>query len=366
MSMTAVANAQQGSADVGSSSTLMSSMIVSALRDEGVAWNRYVEGHPEGTVEHLAEWRTIFADVFGQDPLYLTARRDEQIVGVLPLVRFKSLLFGRSLVSVPYANYAGLLTSDSAASNALVREATTLGRAFGATHVELRNTSRHCSELMARQHKVGARLRLPSTAPVLWTDLDRKVRNQIRKAQKEGLTTELGGAEKLEEFYDVFATNMRDLGTPVFPRRLFSAVFDVFGPRVRLFLVRRGRTTMAAGISLAWRDMVLVPWASSLREYRPLSPNMLLYWSMIESAIASGASVFDFGRSTRGGGTHQFKRQWGAEDVPLHWEYVLLSTDSLPDHGTSNPRMEFFIRTWQRLPVPVTRWLGPHVIRNVP
>jgi serine/alanine adding enzyme len=366
MLMTAVANARDSCADAGSSSTPMTSLTVSALRDDGVAWNHYVEGHPEGTVEHLAEWRTIFRDVFGQEPLYLTARRDEQIVGVLPLVKFKSLLFGRSLVSVPYANYAGLLTSDAAASDALVREATTLGRAFGATHVELRNTSRHCRELLARQHKVGARLRLPSDAQALWTALDRKVRNQVRKAQKEGLTTEVSGAEKLDEFYDVFATNMRDLGTPVFPRSLFSTVFDVFGPRVRVFLVRRGGATMAAGISLAWREMVLVPWASSLREYRPLSPNMLLYWSMIESAIAGGAAIFDFGRSTRDGGTHHFKQQWGAEDVPLHWEYVMLSKDSLPDHGTSNPRMEFFIRAWRRLPVAVSRWLGPHVIRQVP
>jgi lipid II:glycine glycyltransferase (peptidoglycan interpeptide bridge formation enzyme) len=123
---------------------------------------------------------------------------------------------------------------------------------------------------------------------------------------------------------------------------------------------------MAAGISLVWRDTVLVPWASSLREHRPLSPNMLLYWAMIESAIAGGATVFDFGRSSRDGGTHLFKRQWGAEDVPLHWEYILLTKDVLPDQGASNPRLELFIRAWKHLPVGVSRWLGPRVIRNVP
>ena len=194
--MTAVADARDSSANNGPLSTVVPSVRVSPLSDDGVAWNRYVEGHPEGTVEHLAEWRTIFAIVFRQDPVYLMAQRGDHIVGVLPLVKFKSLLFGRSLVSVPYANYAGLLTSDRAAADALVREATSLGRAFGATHVELRNTSRQCTDLIERQHKVGARLALPAKADGLWTALDRKVRNQIRKAQKEGLATETGAARK--------------------------------------------------------------------------------------------------------------------------------------------------------------------------
>jgi FemAB-related protein (PEP-CTERM system-associated) len=310
-------------------------------------------------------WKRVFADVFGQEAVYLEARQGNDLVGVLPLVRFRSRLFGRLLVSLPYANYAGLLTSMPEASRALIAGATQMATEFGASYVELRGARRHLAELPVRTHKVGSRLRLPQQVDKLWASIDRKVRNQIRKAQKEGLEVEQGGVEKVDEFYAVFARNMRDLGTPVFPKRLFEHVLQSLRTG-GIFIVRLRSLPVAGGIALGWRDVVLVPWASSLKEYRHLSPNMLLYWSMIEAATQNRYSTFDFGRSTRDSGTHHFKRQWGAEDVPLNWEYVLVGRETVPANDASNQRLQAFVAAWKRLPVPVTRWLGPKVIRHVP
>jgi FemAB-related protein (PEP-CTERM system-associated) len=332
--------------------------------DDG--WDRYVEQHPDGTCDHLWRWREIFQGVFGHECAYLTAHRDGTIVGVLPLVRFKSRLFGRFLVSVPFLNYGGVLASDPEAAAALLEYARETGRAFGASHVEFRHRARQYDELPFRQHKIGMRLDLPQSADVLWNRVDRKIRNQVRKAQKEQLTVDDGGAELVDDFYAVFATNMRDLGTPVYAKSLFAETLRAFPDRARVHVVRREGRPVAAGVTIACAQTVLVPWASSLREFRHLSPNMLLYWRMLEYSIGRGASVFDFGRSSPGGGTHHFKQQWGAVETPLHWEYVLLNRSAPPDQGPGNPRFSLAIEAWKRLPLWVANAVGPRVVRNVP
>jgi FemAB-related protein (PEP-CTERM system-associated) len=314
----------------------------------------------------LWAWRETFKQVFGHDSVYLSARRHGVIVGVLPLVLFRSRLFGRSVVSVPFLNYGGLLIDAPDVAQALVQRAREVGRKFRAAHVELRHTRRQVSELPYRQHKIALVRTLPATVDALWTETDRKVRNQVRKAQKERLVPVVGGAELVDEFYRVFAENMRDLGTPVYSKRLFQDVLARFAGQARVFLVRRDGQTMAAAIAMTFRDTVLVPWASSLREFRHLCPNMLLYWAMLERAVQDGMKRFDFGRSTPGAGTHQFKLQWGASETPLYWEYLLLTRSSAPDHGPANPKFTRAIDLWRRCPLWLTNAVGPHIVRGIP
>jgi FemAB-related protein (PEP-CTERM system-associated) len=159
---------------------------------------------------------------------------------------------------------------------------------------------------------------------------------------------------------------MRDLGTPVYGREFFDRVLAEFPEAARVHVVRKGDTPVAAGITYAWRDVIENPWASSLREYRALCPNNLLYWSMIEHAIANGFRTLDFGRSTPNEGTYEFKRQWGAVASPLYWEYALVSAESMPDQSPANPKFKSAIELWKRLPVPVATAIGPHIVRSIP
>jgi FemAB-related protein (PEP-CTERM system-associated) len=336
------------------------------LAVDGAEWDRYVEAHPEATADHLWAWRDVFQRALGHETAYLIARRDDRVAGVLPLVLFRSRVFGRSAIAVPFLNYGGLLSDDAGARDALLAGATARARAFGASHVELRHVARVFDALPFRQHKLAMRRSLPPAPDALWSALDRKVRNQVRKAQKEGLEAITGGAELVDEFYRVFSRNMRDLGTPVYPKGLFVETLRLLPSRARVSIVRYRGQAVAAGIVIAFREMVLNPWASSLREYRHLCPNMLLYWALLERAVQDGASVFDFGRSSPGGGTHQFKLQWGASETPLHWEYVLISRREPPDQGPTNPRFEQAIRLWQRLPLGIANVIGPPIARQLP
>lgn len=329
-------------------------------------WDAYVAAHPAATAYHEWDWRDVFGPVFGHEPIYLAAREGGAIVGVLPVVAFRSRLFGQFLCSLPFVNYGGVLASSPDVASSLLSEAVRIGRSRGASHVELRHVARQLPDAPVKQHKVTMLLPLKETAEAQWTALDNKVRNMVRKAEKSELTSETGGAALLDAFYAVFSVNMRDLGTPVYPTRFFAAVLEACGPSARLHVVRHQGAPVAASMTIDHRDRVEVPWASSLRSARQMNPNMLLYWHMLKDVIARGGTVFDFGRSTPGEGTFLFKKQWKAEPVPLHWEYALLTREALPDQSPGSGKFAMAIELWKKLPVPVANTIGPLIIGNIP
>ena len=329
-------------------------------------WDAFVAAHPGATAYHAWDWRDVFGPVFGHRPVYLAAREAGQVVGVLPLVAFRSRLFGTFFCSLPFVNYGGVLASSPAAAAPLLAEATRLAREAGASHVELRHVARQFDAAPLRQHKVTMLLPLKESVDAQWTALDNKVRNLVRKAEKSDLTSESGDARLLDAFYAVFSLNMRDLGTPVYPKRFFAAVIKACGDRARLHVVRHGAAPVAASMTIAHADRVEVPWASALRSARQMNPNMLLYWHMLKEVIAAGGRTFDFGRSTPGEGTYLFKKQWKAEPVPLHWEYSLITRGAPPDQSPGSGRFHLAIEIWKKLPLPVANTLGPLIIGNIP
>jgi FemAB-related protein (PEP-CTERM system-associated) len=329
-------------------------------------WDAYVESHPAATGYHLAAWAPIFTRAFGHETRYLAAETDGQIVGILPLVIFKSRLLRRFSVSLPFLNYGGIVADTPEAERALLEAAIAETRAAGGKHLELRHSRRHFPDFPCKQHKVAMVLPLEESEEKQWAALDRKVRNQVRKAEKSQLRSTHGGAELLEPFYDVFARNMRDLGTPVYAKSWFHAILEAFPARARIVCVWHGEQPAAASFVFRHRETMEVPWASAIREFNPLCANTYLYWEMLRFTIANKCRHFDFGRSTPGAGTYEFKRQWGAQPHELTWEYWLAADQPLPDMSPQNPRVQWAIDLWRRLPLPLTKAIGPHIVRNIP
>ncbi len=343
-------------------------MDVSVLMHPGEAsgWDDYVERHPTATNYHQLGWKSVIERGFGHKTHYLLARDGETLVGLLPLVIMKSRLFGKFAVSMPFFNYGGMLADDEAIEEALLAAAKRTAIEEQSSHIELRHQSTHGFGLQVRQHKVTMILDLAESVELQWKGLDAKVRNQVRKAEKSELSVETGGTDLLSDFYGVFCRNMRDLGTPVYGLSFFKEILRSFPSSTSIFVVRLDGRPVAAGIASGFKETIEVPWASSLREYRNLCPNMLLYWSMISSSIDRGFRKFDFGRSTPGEGTHKFKEQWGAKSFPLAWEYWTGNAKDLPDLSPKNPKYERAIELWKRLPVAVANRLGPSIVRNIP
>jgi FemAB-related protein (PEP-CTERM system-associated) len=334
------------------------------LPDE--AWDVYVRKHAGATAYHYAGWPRLIGRAFGHEVRMLAARSRSETIGVLPLVIMRSRLFGRFVVSLPFVNAGGVLADDPVTADELVTFASDVAREIDAKYLELRHRQRRCPSLQARSHKVGMALPLRATVEEQWSGLDRKIRNQVRKAEKSGLSVACGGAELIESFYEVFSRNMRDLGTPVFPRRLFDDVLRMFPANTSVFCVRSGAQPVAGAVMHRRGDWVEVIWASALREFNPVCANVLLYWSMIQSAVSAGVRTFEFGRCTPDEGTFHFKKQWGAEAYPLVWEYWSRRHRVERDAYNNNPRFEMAASIWRHLPLAVAAVMGPRIVRGIP
>jgi len=339
--------------------------VLEAVDADMGRWDAYVQHAPGASAYHQAAWRRVLENNFGHRTFYLMAHRGDEIVGVLPLALVSSRLFGRYLVSLPFLTYGGICAEDEQVVEVLAQRAADVAEECRAAHVELRHVSRQL-RLPTRETKSSLWLALPRDADSLWKALDAKVRNQVRKAQKSGLAAREEGSESVHAFHRIYTANMRDLGSPPHTRTFFRSVLDAFPGSSHVFLVWQGPLAVAGALALQFRDRLEVPWAASLRDARPLCPNNLLYWTMLSWACEKGCSVFDFGRSTVDSGTYRFKLQWGARPQPLHWQYLLREGQPMPALNPDNPRFRWAIECWKRLPLSVTTWLGPRLLRGLP
>ena len=337
-------------------------------KDDIHRWDAFVLASEQSTCYHQAGWKEIIEKTFGHKTYYLISEhKSGDIAGILPLAQTKSRLFGNFLVSLPYFNYGGICASGRESCEELLAAASNLALDVGAEHIELRHTANIFENLPVKTAKVSMRLDLPRDPDLLLRSFPSKLRNQIKKPQKEGLIAKIGRADQIDNFYDVFSKNMRDLGTPVYGISFFRNILARFPETTWICTVfTKERLPVASGFLVCFKDMIEIPWASSLRRYNFLSPNMLLYWTALKFSCERGYKVFDFGRSTPQEGTYRFKEQWGAQPIPLYWHYWLRENSPLPELNPKNPKYQLAIKVWKKLPVPVTRLVGPHIVKNLP
>lgn len=348
-------------------------ITVSKYRGSAEAWDAFVraQGNPiPYTHCHLYGWRTIMQRAMGHEAPYLAATDDAsgEICGVLPLVRLKSRLFGHFLVSVPFLNYGGALGSSDAVA-ALMQYAARMADSDGARLLELRCTTDLgvVDGFTVSHRKLTVLMDARGGSEALWSRLPSKLRSQIRRPRKDGVVVRQG-LDQARPFYRVFSRHMRDLGTPVMPWSFFEQVVEQFPDSVTFAVAYSGVAPIACGAGFSWgsgeRREFEITWASALREYNRMSPNMLVYWELMSSIADAGIGTFNFGRCTPGGSTHRFKTQWGTSDQPLWW-YEHSPRGGAPVTEGSRGAA-FATRLWKHVPLGMANVLGPRLIRMIP
>ena len=339
---------------------------ISLVDDINDDWNRYVESNPAASIYHRAEWKELIRKTFGHDGYYFAARNNAgEIVGILPLIRLDSRLFGDFMVSMPYFNYGGAVAEHPQIEQQLMQAAADHVTDPGVSHIEYRDDIPR-DGFPARTEKVNMILPLPGSHDDLWQTFTPKLRAQIRRPQREKVQVLQGGEEYLKDFYAVFTRNMRDLGTPVYARSFFQHILNSFPDACRIMVIRLDDKPVAAGFLIGHRDTLEIPWASTIRDVNHLSMNMLLYWEVLKYAIDNHFRQFDFGRSSKDAGTYRFKQQWGAQPRQLYWHYWLKQGATLPSLNPANPRYALAIKIWKKMPLSMTTWLGPLIVKNLP
>ena len=312
-------------------------------------------------------WLNVLRDGLKQDVFAIEAQRHGETCGFLPLAFVDTMLFGRFLVSLPYLNSNGVIADSPEVQSALISRAVELSDELNVNHLELRHEKpiEHKAINGAMASKVHMRMALPASNEQLWKSFSSKLRNQIRKGEKNDFRISWGGTESLDPFYAVLSENMRDLGTPVYGRSLFESILRNFPNDAELAVVWAGEKPISCALLLHGRRCTEVPTASSLRDFNSTCANMLMYRHLLDRAVERGQTLFDFGRSTVDGSTYKFKKQWGAEPTPATWQYAVRRGE-IGAMRPDNPRYERMIRLWQKLPVRLTQYIGPLIVRGIP
>lgn len=367
-------------------------------------WDSYVNAHPGASLYHLSGWKNVIENTYGHKTYYLIAVRgyeqqdskykltsieyelnSDQVIGILPLVHLKHFIFGNRLISIPFFDFGGILANDKDTEVAFLLEAMKLGKELGVSNIEMRNIqtlpcidlkdsplsgknyelSKYGWTLKVRSHKVRMLLELPDSSEVLLKSFKSKLRSQIKKPLKEGLESKTGGLELLDDFYSIFTVNMRDLGSPVHSKNMMRYVLEEFQEKARIIIIYKDKEAVACSLVVGYNQILENPWASTLRKFNRFSPNMLLYWKMLEYACDNGYRYFDFGRSTPDGSTYRFKKQWGAKPIPLHWIYISKGGNNIGEQISENSKFEIASQLWKKFPVSLTRVLGPRIRKYI-
>lgn len=351
--------------------TKQKSLAVRAYRmSDAAAWDAFVRREPSATFCHQTGWGTVIERVWRHQSHHLLAEEDGEIKGVLPLFHVTSRLFGSMLISTPNAVYGGIAAENADAKRLLLDAAKQLATQLQVDFLELRHAFElddlKDSELHHKDLYYAFEHPITTDEDALMKSFPRDVRTMIRKGIKNELTSQLGREELLDEFYEVYATSLRNLGTPVFPKRLFAEFLREFPQHSDILLIRQGEKVAGGVLSFYFRDQVMPYYGGAYVEFYRAGINNFMYWELMRSAAARGYTQFDFGRSKAGTGAYEFKRGWGMEMKALPYQFYLVRAQEMPNLNPTNPKYAMMIDLWKRLPLGVTKALGPRIVKYLP
>ncbi len=346
---------------------LMMATIHRLLQDDvqaHAAWDAFVQDCPHATFFHRSGWQRVIRESFGHDTYYYFAEVDGQVVGVLPLANVATLLFGKSLVSLPFAVYGGVAANDEAVAAALTEEAERLARRLKVAHLEFRNIAQTDNDWPVQDLYVTFRKSIAADDDANLNAIPRKQRAMVRKGVKAGLTSAI--EPDADAFFSLYADNVHRHGTPAFAKKYFRSLLRAFGDDCNVLVVRDAHGTPLSGVlSFYFRDEVLPYYAGDAVAARAVAANDFKYWELMRHAAARGVRLFDFGRSKRGTGSFDFKKNWGFEPTPLHYQYRLYQRDSIPQNNPANKKFRLLIETWKKMPISLANLIGPHIVRGL-
>ncbi len=336
--------------------------VVTAGDQDRERWNAFVARHEAASFFHRFEWRGIITTVFGHPAHYLLVEDDGGVRGVLPLIRVKSLLFGDTLSSTPFLAYGGPVADDEVARRALEDAAVELAGRLRVGSLELRNRVSNGRGWPSKDLYVTFEKAVSADHEENMKAIPRKQRAMVRKAIKAGLEYRIDG--DIDDFFSMYTHSLHALGTPAFPRRYFQVIMETFPEEAEILTVTHQGRPVSSVLSFYHRDAVLPYYGGGTRDARALKANDFMYWSLMCHAVETRAvRVFDYGRSKVGTGSYHFKKNWGFEPTPLHYEYHLVRDRAVPEVNPANPKYKLFIDMWRRLPYRLTLALGPRLVK---
>ncbi|MCK0070439.1 FemAB family XrtA/PEP-CTERM system-associated protein [Kordiimonas laminariae] len=344
----------------------MDIIIREATDEDSASWDAFVSDHPDGTFCHRYGWKAVLEAGTGQKCPYLVALSGGQVVGTLPLSIRDSFLFGKAAISSMFAVYGGPLSVSEKALSLLNEKAWKITRESGANSLEYRTIQSSSFEGWVTETGVAASFQkeLKETAEDILLDIPRKQRAVVRKSLKHGL--HCSWEKDLDTFYALYAESVRNLGTPVFPKKLFREFLEVFEKETDIQIVYSPEGEAIASLMTFYHnDHILPYYAGGNAKARLYGAHDFMYYELMVRSAKNGFKVYDFGRSKVGTGPYKFKKNWGFEPIPLNYQFRLKEGEERKEISPQNKKFELMVKVWKKLPLPVANILGPPIARHL-
>jgi FemAB-related protein (PEP-CTERM system-associated) len=273
-------------------------------------WDQFVQRCPDATFFHRAGWQQVIEEGFNHRTWFLYAEADGRIDAILPLAQVRSRLFGHTLASLPFCVYGGIASMHADAAAAVDQAAQQLAARLQVDHLEYRHMRPTRADWLHKNLYATFRKPLHADPERNLLAIPRKQRAVVRKGLAGGLNSTLDA--DTSRFFDCYADSVHRLGTPVFSRRYFALLQQVFGDDCEVLCVRRADRPVCAVLSFRFRDEILPYYGGGGELARALGGNDFMYWEVMRRASAQGCTLFDFGRSKYGTGSFAFKKNWAS------------------------------------------------------
>ncbi len=326
-------------------------------------WDSYVENNSKGTFFHKAGWKTVIENAFEHKTYFLFIEDKGEITGILPMAKVSSLLFGKSLVSTPFCVYGGAIANDDRTLDMLYKKANELAKELKVDYFETRHSKEKYRDWPGKDLYVTFRKEMSADPEANMLAIPRKQRAMVRKGIKAGLRTEI--TEDVNIFYKIYSLSVRNHGTPVFSKKYFKILKEIFPEQCEMRVIYKENTPLSTVMSFYFKDEVLPYYGGGTLDARKYKAFDFMYWEIMKDSCANGYRIFDYGRSKKGTGSYSFKKNWGFVPEPLCYQYDLIGTDKIPDVNPLNPKYKIFIKLWQRLPLSVANTFGPFLAKNL-
>lgn len=340
--------------------------VVPLGESDGPAWDLFVRSHVDGTFFHQLGWKSVMEKTYGYKPYYFCAKQGERITGIAPAFLISNWMTGRCLISLPFAVYGGICAENEESERALASQLETLANDLHVSYLELRNR-RGCIRAGYHPNTRHSTFTLPLVrdTDVVYKAFPKDIRYMLRKAEKAGLRSRRG-FDQLDSFYELMTINLRRLGTPAFPKRLFENLISEYPGQVDLTVIYAGNQPVCGGMSFFFREWIQPYYIGSKEEAKALAANNFLWWELIKLGASTGHSTFDFGRSKKNSGNYDFKKKWNPHIEDLSYQVRLVRRKEAPDFSPMSPKFELATNIWKKMPLGLTRAIGPHVVRWFP
>ena len=330
------------------------------------AWDEFVWHSPAATPYHLVGWKRVVEKTYGYPSHYLMAKEGGRIEGVLPLFEVRSRLVGHYLTTL----YRGLCTENNEVAQMLVERAKEITIRADARYLVFRDSPQKWDAGLVSVEGYYTAIRdLPSEVESVWKSLDRDTRRQVRRARRNDLQITVGRGECLDDFYGLFSRFARDVGTPVFSKKILQNIIQELPDLPLVFLVWRGGEVIGAYWAFVFKKAIFGAWGASSHRYLSLGPEYLAYWEHLRYGCEHGYRRVDFGRCLKDSGHYLFKRKWASQFLPLYQQHFLNGPTGpldILELAKTDPKYRLFTSLWRRLPVQVAQLIGPRIRRHLP